>query len=321
MRLSVFALDGVFDSGLSVLLDTFSVANDLAVAEGMERLLLTVEVVGVRQQVRTALGLTASVEAIDGAKRPDWVAVPALNTREPERLEQALARADVREAIGYLRDCHAAGAGLASACLGTFIIAETGLLDGADATTSWPMAPLFRKRYPKIRLDDSQMITVSGRLVTAGAMMGHLDLALFLVAQASPEIASLTARFMLVDRRSSQARYVVPSYLSQTDPLVDRFERFARANLAGGFSLQAAAKALGVGPRTLQRRTEAVLGKSPLAFVQDLRVARAQHLVSIGLDLEAVAGEVGYADAATLRALLRRHLGRGVRELRAELQA
>ena len=75
-----------------------------------------------------------------------------------------------------------------------------------------------------------------------------------------------------------------------------------------------------VNPRTLQRRTEAVLGKSPLAFFQDMRVERAQHLISIGHDLEKIAGEVGYADSVTLRNLLRRRLGRGVRELRAEMQ-
>lgn len=73
-------------------------------------------------------------------------------------------------------------------------------------------------------------------------------------------------------------------------------------------------------PRTLQRRTEAVLGKSPLAFFQDLPVQRAQHLVSIGHDLEKIAIEVGYADPATLRTLLRRRLERTVREIRADFQ-
>jgi transcriptional regulator GlxA family with amidase domain len=63
-----------------------------------------------------------------------------------------------------------------------------------------------------------------------------------------------------------------------------------------------------------------VLGKSPLAFFQDLRIERAQNLVSIGYDLETIASEVGYADSATLRSLLRRRLGRGVRELRAEMR-
>jgi len=79
-----------------------------------------------------------------------------------------------------------------------------------------------------------------------------------------------------------------------------------------------AAKALSVTPRTLLHRTEAVLGKSPLAFFQDLRIERARHLISTGLSLDYIASQVGYADTATLRNLLRRRLGRGVRELRQE---
>ena len=164
------------------------------------------------------------------------------------------------------------------------------------------------------------MIVASGRVATAGAMMGHLDLALWLARQASPEMAALVARFMLIDRRPSQAHYIIPDYLAHADPLIERFERWTRDNLAMGFSLQEAANALSVTARTLQRRTEAVLGKSPLAFFQDMRVERAQHLISIGDDLEKIASEVGYSDSATLRTLLRRRLGRGVRELRAEMQ-
>ncbi|WP_425357924.1 helix-turn-helix domain-containing protein [Pseudomonas asplenii] len=74
-----------------------------------------------------------------------------------------------------------------------------------------------------------------------------------------------------------------------------------------------------VHPRTLQRCAEAILGKSPLAFFQDLRVEQAKHLVATGHDLEVIAEKVGYCDAATLRNRLRRKLGRGVRELRSEL--
>ncbi len=78
---------------------------------------------------------------------------------------------------------------------------------------------------------------------------------------------------------------------------------------------------LATSPRSLQRRCEAVLGKSPLAYFQDLRVERAQSLLhGSGLDIEAIAAEVGYMDGATLRTLLRQRLGRGVRELRAQLR-
>ena len=107
-------------------------------------------------------------------------------------------------------------------------------------------------------------------------------------------------------------------HLAHADPLVERFEHWARGRLAGGFSLDAAAEAIGASKRTLARHTRQALGKSPLSYVQDLRVERAVHLLRTSdRGLEEIAAEVGYADGVTLRALLRRRLGRGVRELRA----
>lgn len=320
MRLVIFALDGLFDTGLTVLLDTFAMANELAASHGFATEPFDVRLVGVRRRIRTAHGLSTSVEPVSTISRADWVVVPAPGIREPERLIERMQDRDARDAMTYLRRWHADGIGVAAACIGTFLLAETGLLDNREATTTWSLAPFFRQRYPAVNLDDSRMVVASHRVVTAGSAMGHLDLALWLMRQASPELATLVARFMLIDRRSSQAEYIIPDYLAHADPLVARFERWARDNLSLGFSLHAAAAALSVGPRTLQRRTEAVLGKSPLAFFQDLRIERAQHLVSVGYDLEKIASEVGYADSATLRTLLRRRLGRGVRELRAEMR-
>jgi len=321
MKLAILALDGVFDTGLTVLMDTFSTANELAAMQGFPTPPFDVHVVGVRRSIRTALGFSLAVASANALHQADWVVVPALNTKQPDPLAEALARADVRDAVGHIRRWHDVGScGIAAACIGTFLLAETGLLNQRTATTTWSLAPLFRQRYPAVDLDDSRMLVASDRIVTAGAMMGHLDLALWLVRQASPELAALVARLMLIDTRSSQARYVIPDFLANADPLIAKFERWARGHLSKGFSLQDAARALAVGPRTLQRRTEAVLGKSPLAFFQDLRIERAQHLVSTGCDLETIATEVGYADSATLRTLLRRKLGRGVRELRAEMR-
>ena len=127
-------------------------------------------------------------------------------------------------------------------------------------------------------------------------------------------------RYLLAEIRSSQAPYIIPNYLAQADPLILRFERWAREHLREGFDLQEAAKALATSPRTLQRRCDAVLGKSPLSYFQDLRVEHARSLLhGSDVDLEAIAAEVGYADGATLRTLLRERLGRGVRDLRTEL--
>jgi transcriptional regulator GlxA family with amidase domain len=321
MRILVLALEGLFDTGLTVALDALSAANRLSARQMGGTPHFDVSIVGVRRRVRSGQGLTIPVRAITPDLKPDWVIVPALGTTAPGQLLPALARADVKDAKAQLSTWHAAGTRIAASCIGTFLVAETGLLDGREATTTWSLAPLFRQRYPNVRLDEARMLVPTDIGVTAGAAMGHLDLALWLIRKASPELAALVSRYLLADIRSLQAPYIIPNHLAQADPLVQRFERWARGHLKQGFSLQQAASALATSTRTLQRRCEAVLGKSPLSYFQDLRVERAQSLLhGSGLDLDAIAAEVGYVDGATLRTLLRERLGRGVRELRSDLR-
>ncbi|MDL2410669.1 helix-turn-helix domain-containing protein [Rhizobium calliandrae] len=319
MRISVLVLDGVFDTGLTAVLDALRVANNLAGRQGKQPP-FEVSVVGLRQKVRTAVGLMVPVHAPTPALQPDWVIVPALATSTPELLVPALGRADVKKAIVQIGKWHEQGAKIATSCIGVFLLAETGLLDHREATTTWWLAPLFRQRYARVQLEESRMLVPTDIGVTAGAAMGHLDLALWLIRKTSPELAGVVSRYLLADLRSSQAQYIIPNHLAQADPLVLRFERWARERLKEGFSLQDAAAALGTSSRSLQRRCQAILGKSPLSYFQDLRVEHAQSLLHAGLDLDAAAAEVGYIEGATLGTLLRQRTGRGVRDLRADLR-
>ncbi len=321
MRICILALEDLWDTGLTVTLDVFSAANKLSAAQFGGTPHFDLSLVGVRWKVKTGQGLTIPVKTIAPDLKPDWLVVPALNVSTPSEIASALARADVMAAVAQMRAWHAQGVRLAASCKATFLLAETGLLDYREATTTWSLAPYFRQRYPLVRLDEARMLVPSEIGVTAGAAMGHLDLALWLIRQASPELATLVSRYLLADIRSLQAMYIVPNHLAQADPLMVRFERWARDNLKDGFSLQRAADALAVSTRTLQRRCADVLGKSPLAYFQDLRVEHAQTLLhGSGMDLDAIAAEVGYVDGATLRSLLRQRLGRGVRDLRADLR-
>jgi transcriptional regulator GlxA family with amidase domain len=317
MKIYVLALDDLFDTGLATVLDAFTTANQLAQVSGLPSLRFEVTIVGMRKTVRTAQGLSVPVVAAADLKVPDWVVVPAIAARMPEPLQAALARADVREAGQALCQWSGQGAQIAAACIGTFILAESSLLDDQDATTTWWLAPFFRQRYPSVRLDESRMIVNSAPFVTAGAALSHLDMALWLIRQASPDLANLTAKYLIVDTRPSQSIYIIPNHLAHADPLVKQFERWARGRLAEGFSLDEAAHATATSKRTLARRLREVLGKSPLAYFQDLRIERAVHLLETSsFTVEEIASMVGYADGVTLRALLRRRLGRGVRELR-----
>jgi len=316
MRVDVLVLDCVFDLGLSAVLDVFRTANELIEVSGLAVAPFELKLVGVRKSVRTSHGLGVPVHAA-GTRAPDCVVVPAIGFKMPDPLEAALARSDVRDATATLQHWARRGSTMTAACIGTFIMAEAGLLDQQRATTTWWLAPLFRKRYPNVLLDESAMVVRSGRFVTAGAALGHVDLALWLVRSVSPQLASLTAKYLIADSRPSQSAYALTDHLVHSDPIVQRFERWARARLTRGFSLDDAAKAVGSSKRTLARRMHSVLGKSPLSYFQSLRVERAVHLLKTGGgSVDDVAARVGYADGATLRTLLRRQLNLGIREIR-----
>ena len=316
MRIEILALDGVFDLGLSAALDVFQTANELIPLSGLVVPRFEVRVVGVRKAVKTSHGLSVPVRA-PNTRAPDCVVVPAIGFKMPDPLEAALARPDIADAVAFLERSAQRRSMIAAACIGTFVLAESGLLAGQRATTTWWLAPLFRKRYPDVLLDESNMIVKSGNFVTAGAALSHVDLALWLVRSASPELAALAAKYLIVDSRPSQSAYALTDHLVHDDPVVQRFERWARGRLTRGFSLDEAAKATGASKRTLARHMQAVLGKSPLAFFQSLRVERAVHLLKTGnASVDEIAARVGYADGTTLRSLLRRRLNVGIKEIR-----
>jgi transcriptional regulator GlxA family with amidase domain len=320
MRINILVLNGVFDSGLTAVLDAFGTANSLAEMTGISSLRFQLKVVGLRKSITTAHGLSVPVTAAARAQAPDAVVMPAILHMRPEPLVKALAGREVREAGAVLRKWSERGALTATACIGTFVLAEAALLDGEEATTTWWLSPLFRQRYPRVRLDESRIIVQSNTMFTAGAALSHMDLALALIRRASPELANLTARYLVVDMRTSQSIYSIPDHLAHADPLIQRFERWARGRLDKGFSLDQAAETLGTSKRTLARRMDSVLGKSPLAFFQDLRIERAVHLLRTSdASVDQIATQVGYAGGVTLRALLRQRLGRGVHEIRRSL--
>jgi len=314
MQVCVLVLDGVFDTGLSAVLDTFQTANELSEsAHGELRFRVTLS--SPRKRAKTQQGLQVPLAALPRT-RPDVVVVPALGAKSPSALAPVLLREDVAELGAVLDKWSRAGAVVAAACTGSFLLARAGVLDGRRATTSWWLAPYFRQCFPNVELDDSRMVVDAKGVVTAGAALAHIDLALWLVRQKSPALARDVAHYLTFDGRSSQAAYAMQDHLAHADPLVEKFEAWARRNLSR-FSLQAAARSVGTSERTLERRLRAVLGKSPLSFLQDLRVEQAIHrLHTTSQSVEEIADAVGYQDGVTLRALLRKKTGRGVRELR-----
>ncbi|WP_334149073.1 GlxA family transcriptional regulator [Hyphomicrobium sp.] len=319
MRIDLLVLDGVFDTGLAALQDTFSLAQDLARARAVPtREEFIVRRIGVAGPVTSAGGLIVPTEPANAADPPDLIIVPAVGAKTPDAIARVLARDDAKEASAVLHAYRHAGATLAAARTGTFVLAESGLLDGLPATTSWWLTNAFRLRYPRVRMAENCTLLDAGSVITAGAALSHFDLALALVRRQRRALASETARYLSIENlRSTQAAFAMPDQVSHHDSIVERFESWAQDNLAAGFSLATAAKAVGTSPRTLARKLRGTLGKTPLEAFQEMRVERALQLLQMThASVEEIAAEVGYADGVSLRLLLRRKLGRSIAELR-----
>ncbi|KJK55816.1 GlxA family transcriptional regulator [Saccharothrix sp. ST-888] len=317
MEIAILVVDGVFDSGLAAVLDVLRTADELR-DEIPNPPYWRARTVGIDGPVTTAAGHQVPVlpadEAID---RADLVVLPGLSGRTPQALVSHVASAECEPVRRLLADAHARGRRIASACSGTVLLAETGILNGRHATTSWWLAPTFRERYPEVLLDDTRMVVESGSTITAGAAFGHVDLALAIVRMLSPALAELVSRYLVVDDRPSQATYAVPSILAKHDPTVAAFESWIRAHLAEPLCLPDAARALGISERTLQRAVRRTLDTTPVRFAQDIRAEQASHLLrTTDLPVEAVARRVGYENGNTLRILLRERRGVTVGMLR-----
>lgn len=317
MRVAIVPVNGCFTSGLSTLLDVLQTAEGLRQSLNAQIPSIEVEILGVSDTIVTRNGLTVAVNHRidrDGCGDADVLVVPSLGAgTSAAAIEGALGRDDVRLLTAVLRDGPTPPV-VAAACSATFVLAQTGLLDGHVATTSWFLTGPFRQRYPRVGLDMSRMVVHSGGFVTAGAGFAHIDLALSLVSGLSRELAAMVARYMLVDERPSPSLDVAQSYLGSIDQLLTEFESWVRANLAGPISITDAAAALGTNRKTLERHTRERAGTTPHAIIQRIRAERAVHLRrTTELNMTQIARAVGYRNASTLRTLLNSGGGRAPR--------
>ncbi|WP_347402478.1 GlxA family transcriptional regulator [Corallococcus macrosporus] len=312
-------LDGVAEGPLGVGLDVVGTAARLAEAglvPGLRQAKpLRQRVVSLDgRPVRSGTGRPVSVDgalSLRGVKAGDVLVVPGLSAATERAVGHLLSRDDAARGAELLARAAAKGAVVAASCSATFVLAASGLLTGRSATTTWWLVPAFVRRFPQVTVRADRMVVESEGVLTAGSAFAHADLMLALVARvASPSLAHLVARYLVLDERASQARYMVMEHLRVSDPALSAVERFVAANLGRQLSLDELAHAAATSTRTLARRVQAGLGMTPLEFVQRVRMAHASHLLETTREsVEEVSARVGYADAAAFRRVYRRYAG------------
>ena len=215
--------------------------------------------------------------------------------------------------VSWVRNRHAAGTTLASLCSGTFILAETGLVDGKSVATHQLCAKALAKRFPKIVVDTNRRIIDHGDVITAGGYLSWVDLGLFLVDRIlGPAIRAETARSVLDDPAARKARYFTGFAPPQThgDSAVLKAQEWVHMRDGRGVSLAALATAAGLERRTLLRRFASATGMTPIEYCRRVRIARARELLEGGdWPQKQIAQSLGYKDVASFARVFRKAVG------------
>ncbi|MGY4868234.1 GlxA family transcriptional regulator [Mycolicibacterium elephantis] len=322
-RIDVLAYEGAYAAEVYGLVDILSVADSVLRVQGIvDHRVFDTRIVSVRRrQVRLANGTV--VDAAAPRSSPDVVVVPGFGLVDAGDVADWMTRLDGETA--FLRRRNDAGVPLASICVGTFLLAEAGALNGRRATTSWLFGAELARRYPDIDVRATSMIVEDPPVLTAGAFSASQDLALHLVRDfADEQTAHQTASVTLVsENRASQAPYVDDDLkVVQHASLADDVRRYLRHHLAEPYDLNALAATFHVSTRTLLRHFSEATGTSPQTYLQQARVWSARRLLQTSqLSVGEIAARVGYLDAATFRKHFRTFTGVTPLAFRRDAQA
>ena len=266
--------------------------------------------------VRCSNGLTIGVNrSMDEVEGSDLIIISAMVEIERNLEKQ-------QRVIPWLQKQYASGCQIAAVCMGTFVLAETGLLDGKIATTHWGVVEKFRKRYPEVVLKPEQLFTDACDLYCSGAFSSSIDLSIYLVEKFfGREVAVQTAKVLVHDiGRISQAPYTPFNFQrNHHDEAILKSQRLMEEEFASHFDIARLAAKQGIGRRTFERRFKAATGDSPLHYLQRVRVEKAKKVLeSEWKTLEEISYQVGYEDTSFFKKVFVRHTGLKPTEYRAK---
>jgi transcriptional regulator GlxA family with amidase domain len=308
LRVSLVAMPDAWVSTIAGLVDVLRAPEFLGLGTAF-----TIEVVGEMQgTINLVSGVPFKVDRIvDDVDATDIVIVPSIAM--PARGWE-LGRYPML--LRWLQRMHAGGATLCSACSGIFLLAETGLFDGKDATVHFSYARALQELYPRVSVHPERVLVVTGlreELVCSGASNTWHDLALYLIARHSgATTAQEVARiFALQWHQDGLTPYIVfEGRTDHGDGEIVTAQQWLSRNFSVAHPVEEMIKRSKLAERTFKRRFAAATGLPPISYVQRLRVEDAKRrLERTDAPVDDISWRVGYEDAAFFRRLFRRTTG------------
>lgn len=293
-RIAVVAFDGISPFHLSVPCLVFGEdRRELGVA-GFDLRVCALET----GPLRTSAGFSIDArQGLHALRQADIVIVPTwrdVAERAPDELLRAL------------RGAHKRGATIVGLCLGAFVLAEAGLLQGRSATTHWHWAQAFATRFPDVRLDPGVLYVDEGDVITSAGTAASLDCCLHLLRRlCGAEAANRVARRLVVapHRQGGQAQFIEqPLANSHHDGRLAGVMAWVASHLDRPHCIDALAQRAAMSRRTFTRRFHQATGTTVVQWLLHQRVNLAGRLLETGdRPVEAIAGDAGFGSAASMR--------------------
>ncbi len=286
----------------------FTAVNDFLVAAGKPSM-FDVHLVGLKKTVHLHGGLFSvhPDTLLEDVQRTDLVLIPALTGDMRAALDRNKAF------LPWIQMQHERGAEVASLCIGAFLLASTGLLDGKKCSTHWLFAHEFRRMFPEVTLVADRIVTEERRIFTSGGANSYWNLLLYLVEKYTDRaMAVLAAKFFAIeiDRNSQSAFMMFNGQKSHEDEPIRLAQAFIEENVAEKFSVDELAMRFAIGRRNFERRFKKATNNTPVEYIQRVKIEAAKKSLETGRkNVNEVMYDVGYSDVKAFRSVFKKVTG------------
>lgn len=268
-----------------------------------------VQLVGIAKQTSLSGGLfTANTDVlISDIKKTDLIIIPAIDGEINAALEKN------KDFIPWIKEHYKNGAEVASLCLGAFILASTGLVNGKKCATHWAAANEFKKMFPEVHLVTEKIITDEYRIYSSGGAFSYLNLILYLIEKfAGRDMAIMAAKVFAIEiDRDNQSSFIIfQGQKEHEDELVKKTQEYIEKNYQEKITVDDLANRFAISRRNLERRFRKVTYNSVVEYLQRVRVEAAKmNLERTRENVNDAMYKVGYNDTKAFRTTFKKITG------------
>jgi len=286
----------------------FTAANQFLLSAG-KVILFDVELVGTKKEIKLNNGMFSvhTDRLLKDVKKTDLVIIPALFGDMPSAI------AKNKTAIPWITEQYKKGAEVASLCVGAFLLASTGLLNGKKCSTHWGFQSEFREMFPEVEVVEGSIVTEEKKIYSSGGANSYWNLLLYLLEKYTDrQTAILASKYFAIDiDRDSQAAFAMfKGQKNHQDKEILKAQEYIEKNIDEKISTDDLSKMASIGRRTFERRFKLATNNSVLEYIQRIKVEAAKRqFESSRKNINEVMYDVGYTDTKAFRDLFKKITG------------